>query len=315
VPQPQRRRRRTLRQRRIHTALGATVVIVGVLIGLSLSAHRPASEGPSTTVVGSTTSSTTLPTVTTTSPKSADLRGDLLGLLQRRTGTVEISVLNVRAAQTQTVGPDTPQDEASVIKVNILAAILSASSANNTPLTSSQQELAQQMIELSDNDAATQLWFEAGATDGIRKYDEALGLSETTLSLCVVCAGFSWPGWGLTTTTSVDEVKLLHAIFFGGGMLNASDREYELKLMESITASERWGVSNGVSSSAVVALKNGWLPLNSADTDWQINSVGWVRGDGRDYLVAMMSTGNPSEEYGIETLDAASAVVWRDEAN
>ena len=59
-----------------------------------------------------------------------------------------------------------------------------------------------------------------------------------------------------------------------------------------------------------MALKNGWLPLNDADTDWQINSVGWVSGDGRDYLIAMLSTGSPTEQYGIDTVSGLSSRVW-----
>ncbi|MGH3164897.1 MAG: serine hydrolase, partial [Trebonia sp.] len=72
----------------------------------------------------------------------------------------------------------------------------------------------------------------------------------------------------------------------------------------------RWGVSSGVPSGATVALKNGWLPLNAASTDWQVNSVGWVSGDGRDYLIAVLTTGNPTEQYGISTIDALSARAW-----
>jgi hypothetical protein len=60
-----------------------------------------------------------------------------------------------------------------------------------------------------------------------------------------------------------------------------------------------------------IALKNGWLPLNASDTDWQVNSIGWVSGLGRDYLIAVLSTGNPSEAYGIDTIDELSAIVWR----
>jgi hypothetical protein len=59
-----------------------------------------------------------------------------------------------------------------------------------------------------------------------------------------------------------------------------------------------------------VALKNGWLPLNDANTDWQINSVGWVSGGGRDYLLAVLSTGNPTEQYGIDTINGLSSLVW-----
>ena len=61
-----------------------------------------------------------------------------------------------------------------------------------------------------------------------------------------------------------------------------------------------------------VALKNGWLPLNDAGTDWQVNSVGWVSGLGRDYLIAVLSTGNPTEQYGIDTIDQLSGAVWRE---
>lgn len=60
-----------------------------------------------------------------------------------------------------------------------------------------------------------------------------------------------------------------------------------------------------------MALKNGWLPLNQAGADWQINSVGWVSGGGRDYLMAVLSTGKPDEQYGIDTIDHLAAIVWR----
>jgi hypothetical protein len=59
-----------------------------------------------------------------------------------------------------------------------------------------------------------------------------------------------------------------------------------------------------------VALKNGWVPLTAPDANWQINSEGWISGDGRDYLVAVLATGNPSEQYGIGTIDALSAQLW-----
>ena len=48
--------------------------------------------------------------------------------------------------------------------------------------------------------------------------------------------------------------------------------------MENVAPDQRWGVSGGVPAGVTVALKNGWLPLNDANTDWQVNSVGWVSG-------------------------------------
>ena len=87
-------------------------------------------------------------------------------------------------------------------------------------------------------------------------------------------------------------------------------RGYALSLLENVTRSQRWGVSDGVPAGVTVALKNGWLPLDKAATDWQVNTAGWVSGDGRDYLLVILSTRNPSESYGIATVNRLGSMVW-----
>ena len=232
-------------------------------------------------------------------------------LLATRSGRVLAAVYDLDTRQTWTIGTGPPQAEASVVKVDVLETLLAQRRRDGQPLSAQDQSLATAMIEDSDNDAATALWNAVGGATGIRSYDAAAGLSRTSPSACVVCAGFPWPGWGLTTTTAVDQVTLLRQIVQPGHLLTRSLRRYALHLMEDVTPDQRWGVSGGVSSRATVALKNGWLPLDSSGSDWQINSVGWISGSGRDYLVAVLSTGNPSEQYGIDTIDALSAIVWK----
>src|SRR6202000_1999648 len=104
---------------------------------------------------------------------------------------------------------------------------------------------------------------------------------------------------GLTTSVPYDQLTLLKQLVTPGPhpLLPAAARSYALSLMENVTADQRWGVSGGVPAQATVALKNGWLPLDSAQRDWQVNSVGYVSGRGRDYLMAVLSTGNPTEQY------------------
>ena len=148
----------------------------------------------------------------------------------------------------------------------------------------------------------------------IRSFNSTVGLADTTPSSCVNCPGFPWPGWGLTTTTPGDQLALLRALVEPNSLLTSAERSYALSLMENVTPAQRWGVSGGVPAQATVALKNGWLPLNSADSDWQINSVGWISGSGRDYLMAVLTTGNPTEQYGIDTIDELGAMVWNNMA-
>ena len=232
------------------------------------------------------------------------------GYLATRTGTVLAAVYDVKTGQTWRLGQGGPQAEASVVKLDVLETLL-AQRARSTSLSASDRSLAQRMIEDSDNAAATSLWYEVGDGTGIRSFNTRAGLTQTSPSSCVVCAGFSWPGWGLSTTTAGDQLTLLKRLIRPSSLLSDADRDYALSLMENVTADQRWGVSGGVPAGVTVALKNGWLPLKGTDSDWQINSVGSISGDGRDYLMAVLTTGNPAEQYGINTIDQLAAMVWQ----
>jgi beta-lactamase class A len=227
-----------------------------------------------------------------------------------RAGSVLAAVYDVRTGQTWRLGTGQPQAEASVVKLDILETLLAREDGG--ALRPGDQALAQSMIEDSDNDAATSLWDEAGGAAGLSAYDDQAGLTSTTPSPCVDCAGFAWPGWGLTTTMPYDQLALLKQLIVPGHrpLLSDAARSYALSLMENVAPEQRWGVSGGVPAGVTVALKNGWLPLDAANNDWQVNSVGWVSGEGRDYLIAVLSTGSPSEQYGIDTINGLSALVW-----
>jgi beta-lactamase class A len=220
------------------------------------------------------------------------------------------AVYDVRTGQTWRLGQGQPQAEASVVKLDVLETLL-AERGGGAGLAASDQALTQQMMEDSDNTAATSLWYEAGGPARIRSFNTAAGLTQTAMSPCVVCSGFSWPGWGLSTTTPVDQISLLKKLITPSSLLTDSERAYALSLMENVTPAQRWGVSGGVPAQVTVALKNGWLPLEGTDSDWQINSVGWVSGSGRNYLMAVLTTGNPTEQYGIDTIGRLAAMVWQ----
>jgi hypothetical protein len=232
--------------------------------------------------------------------------------LAGRAGTVMAAVYDLRTGRTWHLGHGPPQAEASVVKLDVLETLLAErAQGDGTGLSASDRTLAGQMIEDSDNDAATSLWYAVGGAARIRSFNARAGLTHTAPSSCVVCPGFALPGWGLTTTTPDDQIALLRQLVTPGSVLPRAAREYALSLMEDVTPSQRWGVSGGVPVQVTVALKNGWLPLHGTGSDWQVNSVGWISGGGRNYLMAVLSTENPSEQHGIDTIDALAATVWQ----
>jgi Beta-lactamase enzyme family len=295
------------------TASVVIVVVAAVLITLALqgpSTHPAAAGARSRPSRSSSASAPPGKSPAATVPHADPLGAAARSYLATRTGTIMAAVYDMGTGQTWGLGSGAPQDEASIVKLDILETLLAQHRPGGSGLTAQDQSLAQLMIEDSDNSAATSLWYAAGGARGIRSYNAALGLGHTTMSSCVNCPGFPWPGWGLSTTTAVDQISLLRAVLQANSQLTTADRRYALGLLENVTPSQRWGVSGGVPLRATVALKNGWLPLNDADTDWQINSIGWISGDGRSYLIAVLSTGNPSEQYGIDTIDGLAAIAW-----
>lgn len=166
------------------------------------------------------------------------------------------------------------------------------------------------MIENSDNQAATTLLVDVGGPSALLRFDRAAGMTATTPSNLAFIPGTSLPGWGLTTTTALDEVTLVSRFAYANDILSDDSREYGLSLMENIEADQAWGVSGGVPPGTTVAIKNGWLPLSP--TDWQVNSIGWVFGSGRDYVLAVLTTGNRTEDYGIDTIQMIASSVFAD---
>ena len=270
------------------------------------------SSGPLTATVSAAASARSARPARSAAPAghSDPLGAAATSYVSSRAGVVLAAVYDLRTGQTWHLGQGQPQDEASVVKLDVLETLLAERGRSGTELSAGDQALAEQMIEDSDNDAATSLWYEIGGASSIRSFNATAGLADTVPSSCVNCPGFPWPGWGLTTTVPSDQLALLRALVEPNSLLTAAQRGYALSLMENVTPGQRWGVSGGVPAQATVALKNGWLPLTSADNDWQTNSVGWISGSGRDYLMAVLTTGNPTEQYGIDTIDQLAAMVW-----
>ena len=121
------------------------------------------------------------------SPRS--VRAAAASYLSGRAGTVLAAVYDLRTGRTWHLGQGRPQAEASVVKLDVLETLLAErGQGDGTGLSASERALAEQMIEDSDNDAATSLWYAAGGAAGIRSFNATAGL---TRHRAVVVRGLS----------------------------------------------------------------------------------------------------------------------------
>jgi beta-lactamase class A len=221
----------------------------------------------------------------------------LVASLNGRAGVVSASVLDLTNGIAYQYRPGQLGITCSIVKVEILGTLLTQAQAAGRSLTPTEQAVATAMIEQSDNNAATTLWNEVGAAPVVHAFDDEVGMTSTTPNV----------DWGFTTTTAADQVILLQRLVEPNAVLSNASRAYELGLMEHVTPSQAWGVSAGVAPGTTIALKNGWLPTGSG---WNVNSIGWVDGYGRNYLIAVTTSGDPSETYGIDSISEVATAVW-----
>lgn len=222
--------------------------------------------------------------------------------LEDRSGQLSLSILDLSTGFTFTYRPKTRTVTASIVKVDILIALLLKAQREGRRLTASEKALATQMIRVSDNKAANALWYAAGGAAGLAAANKKLHLRGTSPG----------PGgyWGSTRTSAADQIRILRALTSSHSPLSARGRRYVLDLMSHVTPGQVWGVSVAATDADdAVALKNGWLPRRVDGGRWTVNSIGRVRGGGHDYLIAVLSKLNPSMRAGVETIEHATRLV------
>ena len=236
----------------------------------------------------------------------------LRAYLAGRSGHVTAALYDARTKKTWLYHPQFAQYTASIVKVEIMGTALHEAEAAGRDLPAAEAALMPSMIENSDNDSATTLLQDVGGPRAIARFDRSAGLNDTIPSKLALIPGTSLPGWGLTTTTALDEVTLVSNFAYPSSVLSDAARKYGLSLMEHIEADQDWGVSGGVPAGTTVALKNGWLPVGSSG--WQVNSIGWISGHRRNYVLAVLTDGSPTEAYGIDTIETIARDVYRSRA-
>lgn len=188
---------------------------------------------------------------------------------------------------------------ASVLKIEIMAAVLRRAQREGRGLTATERARITPMIRTSDDPAANALWSSVGGVPGMTALDRELGLAETKQA----------SPWGLTSTSAADRNALLRQLVLGQwGPFTASTRAAARSFLLDVTPSQRWGITAGVPSSWKVPLKNGFFPASCCG--WRINTSGVVeRPGGGAYVATVLSDGWASQGAGIEAVEFVSRVI------
>ncbi|MEV6014124.1 MULTISPECIES: serine hydrolase [unclassified Streptomyces] len=299
------RRARPSRRTPLLSVAVASVVLVGATAAGTVYVKAQAHDGtaavssaapasPSASPAGSEEASVE-PVAEPSADRDALLAKALKSVTAAAGAKTSVAVLDVDSGESAAHG-DAAFDTASIVKVNILAALLLQAQDADRHLTAREKTYATAMIENSDNASASALWAAIGRADGLDAANRRFGLTSTQ--------GGDGDLWGLTQTTAGDQLKLLRQVFGKDSRLSASSRSYVQGLMGEIEADQQWGVSAAADGSQW-ALKNGWLARSTTGL-WDVNSIGRISANGREYLVATLSNGNSTQAKGISLVEAVS---------
>ncbi|MGZ3113309.1 serine hydrolase [Streptomyces sp. H62] len=303
------RRRRKARRRRTTWAVASAVILIGVTVHAltgsdsgesSASARAKAPSPPAGSArakAGEAPADAAEPLPSPTSTQKPFDLGPALAPVTALFGDNRMSVamLDVDSGAMATYGHDA-FDTASIVKVNILAALLLQAQDQGRSLSAEERVQSAAVIQKSDNDSTSALWTRIGSATGLDAANERLGLSRTR--------GGAGTVWGITQTTAEDQIRLLQSVFGDKSPLSEASRAYIQDLMRHVVGSQAWGVS-AAADSGTTALKNGWLKRTQTEK-WDVNSIGRIEHEGRVYLMAVLLDGCSTQEVGISIVEQAS---------
>lgn len=224
---------------------------------------------------------------------------EVTNYIASRSNTVSVGVYDANTGKTYTYNPSKTYYTESVVKMSMLADVL----YRKIPITSYENSLLTRMIENSNNSAASTIWRQLGSEQGVQPFFRKVGMTNT------IAGTGGW--WGRTTTTVSDQLTMMKYFAYPNSLLTNAQRAYGLNLMRNVQADQRWGTGYGVPSGVSIALKNGWVTSNPPSKLF-VNSVGYINGQGKSYVIAVLTTNNKSLSYGIETINKISSLVWNE---
>jgi hypothetical protein len=151
------------------------------------------------------------------------------------------------------------------------------------------------MIHISDNDAATKTESYVGDT-GLNGVARAAGMTDFQV----------FGNWGTALLTPADQARFFFAV---DSLVPPQFIGYARFLLSTIVGYESWGIPAIARPLGYrVFFKGGWRPTPRGQL---VNQMARLEGHGRKFSLAVMTDGDPSMTYGIQTLQGLTAALLR----
>jgi hypothetical protein len=182
----------------------------------------------------------------------------------------------------------------SVVKAMLLVAYLRRLAAlGQRRVDSHSTSFLYPMIHVSDNQDATETESYVGDA-GLDAVARAAGMTEFSVS----------GSWGNAMLTPADQARFFFAM---DDLIPPQFVGYARFLLSTIASYESWGIPAIARPDGYrVFFKGGWRPTPRGQL---VNQIARLEGHGRKFALAIMTDGDPSMAYGIQTLQGLTATL------
>ena len=213
---------------------------------------------------------------------------------------VTASVIDVRTGCRYELHPGMSITTASVVKAQVLGAVLLKAQGRQRSLTNRERRLIFPMIRWSYNEPfVTDLYDDVGGVAAMNRFCRRMHAFHT----------INTEEYGATVTTAADRTNIALRMLYGDGPLHRRYRNIAWHYMSNVNPTQRWGITAGVHKGWSVALKNGFYPMSGHG--WRVGSTGFVRAPGtaKGIAITVMTDQDASQMRGIREVEKVSRWV------
>jgi hypothetical protein len=266
-------------------ALVVPVSAVATPVAAASATSTPATDTPIAVVA----TAPAAPTVSAAAPVSVPGRPELASAIKwakERHGVVAFAVVGTDG-RTAGYKVDESFVTASVVKAMLLTGYL----RTHSTLDSAAKKTLTDMIEVSDNNAATRIYDDVG-DDGLRAVAKAAGMKDFSVS----------DSWGYAQLTPADQARFFRHM---DRLIPPKHDAFARHLLSHVSAEQSWGIPAVARKAGwTVFFKGGW---RGTDRGQLVHQIARLERPGATISIAVMTDGDPSMSYGIATVQGIAA--------